>query len=90
LGLHLRSFVTTTKPQPSLNHNLKSVPLVLTGDTPAALGDCGKPKGAPLQWFRIRCGWRGRLKYRTSIVGSHKMAIPGGYGSGWAVVISAA
>jgi type I restriction enzyme R subunit len=32
LGLHLRSFVTTTKPQPSLNHNLKSVPLVLTGD----------------------------------------------------------
>jgi hypothetical protein len=30
LGLHLRSFVTTTKPQPSLNHNLKSVPLVLT------------------------------------------------------------
>ncbi|WP_336919391.1 hypothetical protein, partial [Altererythrobacter lauratis] len=26
-------FVTTTKPQPSLNHNLKSVPLVLTGDT---------------------------------------------------------
>uniref|UniRef100_UPI0035A88CF7 sugar transferase n=1 Tax=Sphingomonas sp. TaxID=28214 RepID=UPI0035A88CF7 len=33
LGLHLRSFVTTTKPQPSLNHNLKSVPLVLTGDT---------------------------------------------------------
>src|SRR5690606_26129121 len=32
LGLHLRSFVTTTKPQPSLNHNLKSVPLVLTAD----------------------------------------------------------
>ena len=32
LGLHLRSFVTTTKPQPSLIHNLKSVPLVLTGD----------------------------------------------------------
>jgi len=32
LGLHLRSFVTTTKPQPSLNHNLKSVPWVLTGD----------------------------------------------------------
>src|SRR3546814_20329154 len=25
LGLHLRSFVTTTKPQPSLNNNLKSV-----------------------------------------------------------------
>ncbi|WP_159600204.1 hypothetical protein [Starkeya nomas] len=34
LGLHLRSFVTTTKPQPSLIHNLKSVPLVLTADTP--------------------------------------------------------
>ncbi|HTN13791.1 MAG TPA: hypothetical protein VL094_03190, partial [Sphingomonadaceae bacterium] len=33
LGLHLRSFVTTTKPQPSLIHNLKSVPLVLTGDS---------------------------------------------------------
>jgi hypothetical protein len=33
LGLHLRSFVTTTKPQHSLNHNLKSVPLVLTGNT---------------------------------------------------------
>src|SRR3546814_10854463 len=32
-GLHLRSFVTTTKPKPSLNHNLKSVPLVLTADT---------------------------------------------------------
>jgi putative transposase len=32
LGLHLRSFVTTTKPQHSLNHNLKSVPLVLTGN----------------------------------------------------------
>jgi len=32
LGLHLRSFVTTTKPQPSLNHNLRSVPLVLTGN----------------------------------------------------------
>ena len=25
-GLHLRSFVTTTKPKSSLNHNLKSVP----------------------------------------------------------------
>jgi hypothetical protein len=24
---------TTTKPQPSLHHNLKSVPLVLTGNT---------------------------------------------------------
>ncbi|MFM9977864.1 MAG: hypothetical protein ACKVOP_07465, partial [Sphingomonadaceae bacterium] len=33
LGLHLRSFVTTTKPQHSLSHNLKSVPLVLTGNT---------------------------------------------------------
>jgi hypothetical protein len=33
LGLHLRSFVTATKTQPSLNHNLKSVPLVLTGDS---------------------------------------------------------
>src|SRR3546814_10044480 len=31
-GLHLRSFVTTTKPKSSLNHNLKSVPLVLTGN----------------------------------------------------------
>src|SRR5690606_35794265 len=31
-GLHLRSFVTTTKPKSSLNHNLKSVPLVLTAD----------------------------------------------------------
>src|SRR5690606_24288858 len=32
-GLHLRSFVTTTKPKSSLNHNLKSVPLVLTADS---------------------------------------------------------
>ena len=31
-GLHLRSFVTTTKPQSSLNHSHKYVPLVLTGD----------------------------------------------------------
>src|SRR5690606_29090360 len=31
-GLHLRSFVTTTKPKSSLNHNLKSVPWALTGD----------------------------------------------------------
>jgi len=38
LGLHLRSFVTTTKPQPSLNHNLKSVPLVLTGDKGRMIG----------------------------------------------------
>ncbi|VVT19665.1 hypothetical protein SPHINGO361_140418 [Sphingomonas sp. EC-HK361] len=34
-GLHLRSFVTTTKPKPSLHHNLKSVPLALTADTRA-------------------------------------------------------
>jgi hypothetical protein len=27
---HLRSFVTTMKPKHSLNHNIKSVPLVLT------------------------------------------------------------
>src|SRR3546814_8085578 len=33
-GLHLRSFVTTTKPKSSLNHELKSVPLVLTGNIP--------------------------------------------------------
>ncbi|MEZ5713399.1 MAG: FecR domain-containing protein [Sphingobium sp.] len=33
LGLHLRSFVTTTKPQHSLIHNLKSVPWVLTGNS---------------------------------------------------------
>ena len=26
LGLHLRSFATTTKPKPSLNHNLNHVP----------------------------------------------------------------
>ena len=32
-GLHLRSFVTTTKPKSSLNRNLKSVPLVLTGNS---------------------------------------------------------
>src|SRR5690606_14924213 len=31
-GLHLRSFVTMTKPKSSLNHNLKSVPLALTAD----------------------------------------------------------
>jgi hypothetical protein len=31
-GLHLRSFVTTTKPRSSLNHNLKSVPWALTAD----------------------------------------------------------
>ena len=27
-----RSFVTTTKPRPSLNHNLKSMPLMLTAN----------------------------------------------------------
>jgi hypothetical protein len=32
-GVHrFVSFVTTTKPKPSLTHNLKSVPLVLTAD----------------------------------------------------------
>jgi hypothetical protein len=31
LGLHLRFFVATTKPQPCLNHNLKCVPWALTG-----------------------------------------------------------
>ena len=29
---HLRSFVTTMRPKHSLNHNIKSVPLVLTGN----------------------------------------------------------
>lgn len=29
---HLRSFVTTMRPEHSLNHNIKSVPLVLTGN----------------------------------------------------------
>jgi hypothetical protein len=29
---HLRSFVTTTRPKHSLNHNIKSAPLVLTGN----------------------------------------------------------
>src|SRR3546814_18793399 len=38
LGLHLRSFVTTTKPQPSLNHNLTSVPWVLTGNMLREIG----------------------------------------------------
>src|SRR5690606_18669000 len=33
IGLHLRSFVTTTKPNLSLNHNLKSVPWALTADS---------------------------------------------------------
>jgi len=33
LGLHLRSFVTTTTSKPTVNQNLKFVPLVLTGDT---------------------------------------------------------
>ena len=32
LGLHLRTFVTTTKPKLSLIYNLKSVPWVLTAD----------------------------------------------------------
>ena len=38
-GSHLRSFVTTTRPKPSLNHNLKSAPWVLTGNRhlPSAL-----------------------------------------------------
>src|ERR1700744_1770009 len=31
-GAHLRSFVTTTRPKSSLNHNLKSVPLALTAN----------------------------------------------------------
>ena len=31
-GSHLRSFVTTTRPKPSLIHSLKSAPLVLTGN----------------------------------------------------------
>jgi hypothetical protein len=30
---HLRSFVTTMRPKHSLNQNIKSVPLVLTGNT---------------------------------------------------------
>lgn len=33
LGHHLRSFVTMTKPQPFLYHNLNSVPLELTGNS---------------------------------------------------------
>jgi hypothetical protein len=41
LGLHLRSFVTATKTQPSLNHNLKSVPLVLTADRHRLLSESG-------------------------------------------------
>jgi hypothetical protein len=35
---HLRSFVTTTRPKHSLNHNIKSVPLVLTGNTTVDAG----------------------------------------------------
>src|SRR5690242_3039385 len=31
-GLHLRSFVTMTKPRSSLHHHLKSVPSALTAD----------------------------------------------------------
>jgi hypothetical protein len=33
LGLQLHSFVTATKPQHSLNHNLESLPFTLAGDT---------------------------------------------------------
>jgi hypothetical protein len=54
-GLHLRSFVTTTKPQPSLNHNLKSVPLVLTGDTEEERADEAmyQAKAAGRNQFRL-------------------------------------
>src|SRR5690606_34821752 len=46
-GLHLRSFVTTTKPKSSLIHNLKSVPLALTPDTcPVTLRPRSKPSSS--------------------------------------------
>ncbi|WP_234179987.1 hypothetical protein, partial [Sphingopyxis sp. NFH-91] len=51
-GLHLRSFVTTTKPKSSLNHNLKSVPLALTADT-VGFGQRLMERWAPL---RLRDG----------------------------------
>ena len=45
-ALPLCSFATKTKPPPSLNHNLKSVPKALTGDTSGVdkfepVSDCG-------------------------------------------------
>ena len=49
VGLHLRSFVTTAKPQPSLNHNLKSVPLVLTGASQGISGRSPRLKRCNLQ-----------------------------------------
>lgn len=51
-GRHLRSFVTTTKPQHSLHHKLKSVPLVLTGiypdATPAMIRQPDRSRNRPL------------------------------------------
>src|SRR5690606_25443663 len=46
-GLHLRSFVTTTKPKSSLIHNLKSVPLALTPDSTAFLRGAAAQSALP-------------------------------------------
>ncbi len=40
---HLRSFVIAMKPKHSLNHNIKSVPLVLTGNMDDAAKIVDKP-----------------------------------------------
>ncbi|MBC2661417.1 thiosulfate oxidation carrier complex protein SoxZ, partial [Novosphingobium flavum] len=58
LGLHLRSFVTATKPQPSLIHNLKSVPLVLTGDNPMDTGLVENIPAYNIETIRVASGPR--------------------------------
>jgi len=79
-GLGLHSFVTATKPQPSLIHNLKSVPLVLTADS-SALRSVSAPRKrqAPCQpvqdWGRTAP--RPRAAYgKTGNFYGHKILIP--------------
>ncbi|WP_147482386.1 TRAP transporter substrate-binding protein, partial [Paracoccus siganidrum] len=59
-GLHLRSFVTTTKPKSSLNHNLKSVPWALTGDSQLPVNGTGAKEYAE----RVETVTDGSLKLR--------------------------
>src|SRR5690606_39476774 len=47
-GLHLRSFITTTKPKTSLTYNLKPVPWVLTADIHLVVEDAVAALRVPL------------------------------------------
>jgi hypothetical protein len=73
LGLHFRSFVTTTKPQLSLNHNLKSVPLVLTGNSLDTRSPFAPAASAPRALTRFPGGVAGvydSFAYRISTDGN--------------------